>query len=80
MVPWGYEEQMGILSQKHVKENMKWEMKSRVAVFYLIVEKYVVILFFSSSKNSFLMSCLKVLTHLRNFISAARLFHVFGPR
>ena len=27
MVPKGYEEQMGILSQKHVKENMKWEMK-----------------------------------------------------
>ena len=31
--------------------------------------------FFSLSKNSFLMSYLKVLTYLRNFISAARLFH-----
>ena len=33
--------------------------------------------FFSLSKNNFLMSCLKVLTDLRNFVSAARLFHVF---
>ena len=31
--------------------------------------------FFSLSKNNFLMSCLKVLTDLRNFVSAARLFH-----
>ena len=36
--------------------------------------------FFSLSKNNFLMSCLKVLTDLCNFVSAARLFHVFGPR
>ena len=36
--------------------------------------------FISSSKNSFLMSCLKVLMHLCNFISASRLFHVFGPK
>ena len=36
--------------------------------------------FFSLSKNNFLMSCLKVLTDLRNSVSAARLFHVFGPR
>ena len=32
-----------------------------------------------SSENSFLMSCLKVFTFL-HFISAGRLFHVFGPR
>ena len=31
-------------------------------------------------KNNFLMSFLKVLTDLRNFVPAARLFHVFGPR
>ena len=36
--------------------------------------------FFSSPRNSFLMSSLKVLTHPRNLISAGRLFHVFGPR
>ena len=36
--------------------------------------------FFSLSKNNFLMSCLKVLTDLRNFVLAARLFHIFGPR
>ena len=36
--------------------------------------------FFSLSKNNFLMSCLKELTDLCNFVSAARLFHIFGPR
>ena len=35
---------------------------------------------FNLSENNFLMSCLKVLTDLRNFVSAARLFYVFGLR
>ena len=34
--------------------------------------------FSSSLKNNFLMSCLKVLMHLHSFVSASRLFHVFG--
>ena len=43
--------------------------------FYLIVEKYVVILLFS-----FLMSCLKVLTHLRNFLSGYSMFLIQGRK
>ena len=78
--PLGVQRTDGDTVTKTCKRNMKWEMKKPSGSFYLIVEKYVVILFFSLSKNSLLMSCLNVLTDLRNFISAARLFHYFGPR
>ena len=36
------------------------------------------ICFWSSLKNSFLMSCLKVFRFIPNFILSGRVFHAFG--
>ena len=80
----GYKEQMRVLVQAF-KNSMKREMKKESRVGFLLSNNTRIcrhFVFLVSAKNSFSISCLKVLTHLRSFISADRLFefHVFGPR
>ena len=82
MVPWGVQRnKRETLAQTYEKQNMRREIKKWLrGNFYLIVEKYVIILLLKFIEKQFLNVMFEGVYISTYFILAGRLIHVSGLR